>query len=171
MITLAALMGSTAQQERSASVPNPGAGATVFVFYVVGNAWFLYAYLRCFLYALRYARHSRGSLAAACGTVALGLLASALTSVLRLGIVGARQLGVPEPRIRSPQLGELRIEQHRPASGDRRYRGPGVGSSCEVALPTAALCSTRAAVLEAQPLYCGSRTSQPGCTTWRDLQR
>lgn len=88
VVLLAVFMALTPANMRAHSVLHPGDGQLfVMAFYVLGNVWFVWAYLRAGAGALRFVRASSGALAAASGIIATGLLAGALTAALRLGIV------------------------------------------------------------------------------------
>jgi len=63
-------------------------------FYLVGNAYFVYAYLAAGLWALRYARRASRNLGLGLLTMALGLIGLTITSVNRMILVALR---VDEP--------------------------------------------------------------------------
>ncbi|MEU8461176.1 MAB_1171c family putative transporter [Streptomyces sp. NPDC029003] len=59
-------------------------------FYIVGNSYFVYAYLACGLWALRYARRASRHLGLGLLSMGLGLLGLTITSVDRLVLVALR---------------------------------------------------------------------------------
>lgn len=85
---LSGFMTLTPAPLRDHSILEPGEGHVLVVaFYVLGNVWFIWAYLRGAAGATSFARASGGALAAASGLIAIGLLAGGLTAAMRLGII------------------------------------------------------------------------------------
>lgn len=63
---------------------------TIASFYIIGNAYFVYAYLASALWSLRYARRASRHLGFGLKTMALGLLGLMITSVNRIILVVLR---------------------------------------------------------------------------------
>lgn len=94
---LAALMIATPQPLRSHSLTSPYLGyPTVAWFYLVGNGYFVYAYLTCGFWTWQYARRTAGYLATALKVIALGLVGVTVTSLVRATWVAVQYLRGPE---------------------------------------------------------------------------
>lgn len=86
---LLVLMLLTPAASRGHTVSSPSVSlAPVAAFYVVGGAYFLYAYGLCAAWTWRYTRQASGALRLALGVVGLGLVGLAITSITRVVYVG-----------------------------------------------------------------------------------
>ncbi|ATL65583.1 MAB_1171c family putative transporter [Nocardia terpenica] len=91
--SLVACMIATPPHLRSHSLKTPHiADPPIFVFYLVGNAYFLYAYLYCAVLALRYATSAPRHQGLGLGLVSVGLFGLALTSFDRAAWITLRVL-------------------------------------------------------------------------------
>jgi hypothetical protein len=91
LIALAIAMVATPAAMRGHTLSTPDmAEPAIASFYVIGNAYFVYAYLASGLWALRYARKASRHLRLGLRTMALGLSGLAITSVDRVILVGLR---------------------------------------------------------------------------------
>ncbi|MFI2372056.1 MAB_1171c family putative transporter [Streptomyces sp. NPDC018833] len=96
LIALTISMIATPATMRGHSLGTPYmAEPAIASFYVIGNAYFIYAYPTSALWALRYARRASRHLGLGLRTMALGLLGLAITSVNRTILVVLR---INEPR-------------------------------------------------------------------------
>ncbi|MGY3678381.1 MAB_1171c family putative transporter [Streptomyces sp. TE33382] len=95
LTALVLAMIATPARMRGHSLSTPDmAHPAIASFYLVGNAYFLYAYLASGLWALRYARRASGNFGLGLLAMALGLIGLALTSVGRMILVALR-IGEP----------------------------------------------------------------------------
>ncbi|MEU0004305.1 MAB_1171c family putative transporter [Streptomyces sp. NPDC006314] len=91
LIALVATMTATPAAMRGHSLATPYMGEPpIALFYLVGNVYFLYAYLAAARWALRYARKAAQHLGVGLRVMALGLLGLAATSVNRMILVALR---------------------------------------------------------------------------------
>ncbi|MFJ9008618.1 MAB_1171c family putative transporter [Streptomyces canus] len=96
LIALTASMIATPAALRGHSLGTPHmAEPPIASFYIIGNAYFIYAYLTSALWALRYARRASRYLGPGLWTMASGLLGLAITSVNRTILVALR---IDEPQ-------------------------------------------------------------------------
>ncbi|MFE2933469.1 MAB_1171c family putative transporter [Streptomyces sp. NPDC059278] len=95
LTALVLAMIATPARVRGHSLSNPDmAHPAVASFYLVGNAYFLYAYLASGLWALRYTRRASGNFGLGLLAMALGLIGLTLTSAGRMILVALR-IGEP----------------------------------------------------------------------------
>ncbi|WP_171991102.1 MAB_1171c family putative transporter, partial [Streptomyces sp. JHA26] len=91
LITMVATMAATPAARRGHSLATPYmAEPPIALFYLVGNVYFLYAYLAAGRWALRYARKAAQHLGVGLRITAVGLLGLAVTSVNRIILVALR---------------------------------------------------------------------------------
>ncbi|MEU6482642.1 MAB_1171c family putative transporter [Streptomyces sp. NPDC046887] len=91
LIALTAAMIATPAGMRAHSLSTPHmAEPPIAFFYILGNAYFVYAYAACALYALRFAGTVSRPLALGLRTMALGLLGLTATALGRLVLVVLR---------------------------------------------------------------------------------
>jgi len=88
-LTLAMIATPAAMRGHSLGTPDMAEPA-VASFYLVGNAYFVYAYLTSARWAARFARRASRHLAPGLWTMALGLLGLTLTSLNRMVLVALR---------------------------------------------------------------------------------
>ncbi|WP_437045230.1 MAB_1171c family putative transporter [Streptomyces sp. enrichment culture] len=88
LIALAISMAATPATMRGHSLGTPYmAEPTIASFYIIGNAYFVYAYLASAVWALRYGRKASRHLGLGLCTMALGLLGLTITAVNRMILV------------------------------------------------------------------------------------
>ncbi|GAA1890268.1 MAB_1171c family putative transporter [Streptantibioticus ferralitis] len=88
-LVLAMIATPAGMRDHSLSTPDM-AHPAIASFYLVGNAYFVYAYLASALWALRYARRASRNLGLGLLTMALGLIGLTITSVNRMILVALR---------------------------------------------------------------------------------
>lgn len=99
-LALALLMIVTPPANRGNSILEPGGGQpAVLGFYVVGNLWFVWGYLRAALFAGRFVRLGYGTLAAASTLITGGFFLVGVTSAARMAITLSSVGGPPTPTL------------------------------------------------------------------------
>jgi hypothetical protein len=88
-LVLAMIATPAGMRDHSLSTPNMARPA-IASFYLIGNAYFVYAYLASGLWALGYARRASRTLGLGLLTMGLGLMGLTITSVNRMILVALR---------------------------------------------------------------------------------